>query len=56
MDILRDNQEQDDTNLNKYDVYTLILEEKHSTYKGTLHSDHIKWMYFDFMKKDNKKS
>lgn len=41
MDILRDNHEQDDTNFNKSDVCTLILEEIHSTYKSTLHSYHI---------------
>jgi hypothetical protein len=34
MDILRANHDQDDTNFNKCDVYTLILEEIHSTYKG----------------------
>lgn len=56
MDILRDNHEQDDTNFNKCDVYTLILEKIHSIYKGTLCSYRIKWMYFDFIKNDNRKS
>jgi len=56
MNIVRDNHEQDDTNFNKCDAYTLILEEMHSTYEGTLHSYHIKWMYFDFIGRDNRKS
>jgi hypothetical protein len=53
MDVSNVNYDHDVIHFNKQDAYSLIRQEIQFTYKGTLSPYHLKYIYFEFDKKNH---